>query len=134
MVDAESPVILFDGICNLCSGIVKFIIRRDPHEKFRFAALQSDSGQAIIKRYRIRHQPMSTFIFIRADTWFVKSTAALQMFREMGGLWKMLYIFIIIPRPIRDFLYDILAKTRYTLFGTRDSCMIPDVDMRNRFL
>lgn len=134
MVGAENPVLLFDGICNLCSGMVNFIIRRDPQKKFRFAALQSDGGQAIIKRYHINEPPMSTFIFIHGDAWFVKSTAALKLFREMGGIWKMLYILIIIPRPIRDFLYDIMAKTRYTLFGTRDSCMIPDADMRNRFL
>jgi predicted DCC family thiol-disulfide oxidoreductase YuxK len=134
MANAEAPVILFDGICNLCSGIVKFIIRRDPHGKFRFAALQSDRAQAIIKRYGIHHQPMRTFIFIHGDKWFVKSTAALHVFKVLGGLWKMLYIFIVVPRPIRDFLYDIVAKTRYTLFGTRDSCMIPDSDERNRFL
>ncbi len=134
MVGIENPVILFDGICNLCSGIVKFIIRRDRHEKFRFAALQSDRGLTIIKRYNIRPQTMTTFIFIQGDTWFVKSTAALQVFRAMGGIWKMLYIFILIPRPIRDFLYDIVAKTRYTLFGTRDSCMVPDSKVRSRFL
>ncbi len=126
-------ILLFDGVCNMCSGIVMFIIRRDPHEKFRFAALQSEFAQSVMKKFNIDQQSLNTLILVEGDTIFIKSDAVLRILKELKGLWKVFYGFKIIPKPVRDFIYDMTAKTRYAVFGIRDSCMVPENDIRHRF-
>jgi len=130
----EKHILLFDGVCNLCIGVVNFIIKRDTKEKFKFAALQSESGQALLKRFGLTANDFDSFVFISGEKYFIKSSAVLHVLKEIGGGWILFYAFIIFPGPLRDFIYDIVAKTRYRIFGRRDTCMIPTPEVKRRFL
>lgn len=130
----ESHIILFDGVCNLCIGIVNFIIKRDSEKKFRFVALQSESGQMLLKKYGIFSTDIYTLIYITGEKCLDKSSAALQILNDLGGVWRLFYVFIYIPAPIRDFLYHQITKIRYRIFGKRSSCMVPSSGIKERFL
>ena len=134
MNKANENILLFDGVCNLCNGLVLFIIKRDPAGKFKFASLQSEIGQQWLTRIGLIKNEFESFVFIQKDQYYLKSTAALKMLRELGGVWKVFYVFILLPRPIRDFFYDLIARSRYRIFGKRDVCMIPTPGLRKRFL
>lgn len=134
MLHHESHILLFDGVCNLCIGVVNFTIKRDSKRKFKFAALQSESGQALLEQFNLSTIDLNSFIFIYDDRCFVKSSAVLHVLKELGGVWKLFYAFIIIPAPIRDCLYAFVAKTRYKIFGKRDTCMVPTAEIKKRFL
>ncbi|MFN2440244.1 MAG: thiol-disulfide oxidoreductase DCC family protein [Chitinophagaceae bacterium] len=125
---------LFDGVCNLCNRVVQFTIKRDPKGKFKFASLQSEAGQALLKKFGLRTDDFDSFVYIEDDKYFLKSSAGLHVLKELGGFWKLFYGLIIFPRPLRDFIYNIIAKTRYKIFGKRDVCMVPTPDMQERFL
>ena len=126
--------ILFDGVCNLCNGFVVFVVKRDPNAKFKFASLQSEEGEKVQKEFDMDPDNIKTMVLVDNDKYYVKSDAALRIFKELSGLWSLLYYFIIIPRPIRDFVYDIVAKNRYRWFGRLDECMLPTPDLKKRFL
>lgn len=130
----SSPLILFDGVCNFCCFWVQFLIRRDPDKRFHFAPLQSAVGQEIVKRLGMSTDNLTTMILVEGDRRYVKSSAALRIARRMRGLWPLLFIFIVIPAPIRDFFYDWVARNRYRWFGRQGSCMVPTPDVRERFL
>lgn len=130
----SNPVLYFDGVCNLCNGVVKFIIKRDKKAKFKFSSLQSISGQAILKQHNLSLVNLESFILIKDNKFYNKSSAGLMVLKELGGGWKLLYAFIIIPKPIRDFIYDIIAKRRYKIFGKQDTCMVPTPELKERFL
>ena len=134
MSDNETHILLFDGVCNLCNGIVQFTIKRDPKGKFKFASLQSDAAQLLLKKFGLSTDDFDSFVLVDGNKYFLKSSAGLQVLKELGGVWKLFYVFIIIPRPIRDFIYNIIAKTRYRIFGKRDQCMVPTEDIKQRFL
>ncbi len=127
-------VLLFDGVCNLCNGTVQFILKRDKKEKFKFATLQSKSGQILLNKYKLPLYPFDTFVYIVDESYFIKSEAALLVIKELGGIWKILSILRYIPRPIRDFIYDVIAKSRYRIFGKKDECMLPSPSLKKRFL
>ena len=127
-------VILFDGVCNLCNGLVRFIIKRDKEGKFRFASLQSETGQQRLAQPGLVKNEFESFVLIQGDRYYLRSTGVLKMLRELGGIWKLFYVFIFIPRPLRDLLYDGIAKSRYKIFGKRDVCMIPTPGLKERFL
>jgi predicted DCC family thiol-disulfide oxidoreductase YuxK len=130
----EHLVILFDGVCNLCNGSVNFIIKRDRKNRFRFASMQSDEGEKIINHFGLSSISESTMILIEGSKVHTKSTAALLIAKNLSGLWPLLYIFSIIPKPIRDFAYGIVARNRYSWFGKRESCMIPTDELKRKFL
>jgi len=132
--NGESSILLFDGVCNLCNRVVQFTIRRDSKGKFKFASLQSESGQTLLEKFGLPKDELRTFVLVKGDRYFLKSTAALNVLRELGGVWKLFYVFIIIPRPLRDFLYSIISKSRCRIFGKRNTCMIPTPDISKRFL
>ncbi len=134
MGNSNSNILLFDGICNLCNRMVRFIIKRDSKEKFKFASLQSEAGRQWLERFNLSENELESFVLIQGDKYYKKSTAALRTLRELGGIWKLLYVFIWLPRPLRDILYDVVAKSRYKIFGKRDTCMIPTPDLQSRFL
>jgi predicted DCC family thiol-disulfide oxidoreductase YuxK len=134
MIETSKNILLFDGVCNLCNGLVLFIIKKDPAGKFKFASLQSEKGQKWLMRIGLVKNEFESFIFIQDDKYYLKSTAALKMLRHLGGVWKLLYVFILVPRPIRDFLYDLIARSRYRIFGKKDVCMIPTPELSERFL
>ena len=127
-------VILFDGVCNLCNGIVQFIIERDPHARFQFAPLQSTAAASLLSRYPDHQVLPDSVVLIDDGGLFVKSTAALRVARRLRFPWPVFWIFMLVPRPVRDWVYDFIAAHRYGWFGKRDTCMIPTGEIRGRFL
>lgn len=127
-------IILFDGICNLCNGTVLFIIKRDKKALFRFAAIQSETGQSLIKQYGSNNETNRTIYYIRDEECFQKSTAILHILKDLGKGWKLFYPFILIPTCIRDAIYMFISHNRYRLFGKRQTCMTPTPEIKNRFL
>ena len=128
------PVILFDGVCNLCNQSVQFIIRHDRRSQFHFAALQSAFGTAQLLHFGIAPGILNSVILIHHGKAYQKSNAALEIAKNLSGLWPALYIFKIVPRFIRDGVYDWIARNRYRLFGRRDECIIPTPELKSRFL
>ncbi|KZR56801.1 thiol-disulfide oxidoreductase DCC family protein [Bacillus badius] len=127
------PVILFDGECNFCDSSVQFIIKNDPQGLFHFASLQSDTGQELLNKHNVPSD-IDSMILIEGDKVYYKSAAALRICRHLRGAWKLLYAFIIVPRPIRNAAYDFIAKNRYKWFGKKESCMLPSPSVRARFI
>ena len=127
-------VILFDGVCNLCTASVTFVIQRDAKNSFRFASLQSGYGQQILSQQGIDPQHFDTILLIKNEKVFTRSDAALEIARELNGLWPILYIFKVIPSVIRNIVYNWIARNRYRWFGKNDSCMIPTAELKARFI
>lgn len=127
-------IILFDGICNLCNGAVQFIIRRDPKAYYSFASLQSDYAQRILPKAEIQNEDMNSLLLIENGKTYRKSTAVLRISRHLSGGWKVCSIFLIIPRFIRDGLYDFIAGHRYKWFGKKAQCMTPKPEWIGQFL
>ncbi len=126
--------ILFDGVCNLCNGAINFIIERDTKNVFQFAALQSEAGEALTTKFGIDTQKVDSIILIDNGTYYAKSTAALRVSKYLSGAYPLLYGFMIIPKFVRDWVYDYIAKNRYKLFGKKESCMIPTKELKAKFL
>jgi predicted DCC family thiol-disulfide oxidoreductase YuxK len=131
---SEKPVILFDGVCNLCNGAVQFVIKHDHKNTFNFASLQSDAGQSLLKTYNFSAVDFNSFVLIQNDKAFLRSDAALRVVKQLSGSIRLLYGFIIVPKFIRDYVYRIISKNRYKWFGKKESCMIPSPQLRSRFL
>lgn len=131
---AAKPLILFDGICNLCNGAVQFVIKHDSAGKFLFASLQSEAGQELLKKYNLPIDNFNSFILLQDEMVYSKSTGALKVAQQIKGAWSWLYIFIIIPKFIRDGVYTWIANNRYKWFGKKDACMIPTPELKARFL
>ncbi|MEC0983014.1 thiol-disulfide oxidoreductase DCC family protein [Bacillus safensis] len=127
-------LILFDGVCNVCSGAVQFVIKRDPNERMMFASLQSDTGQRILKENGLPLDEFNSFIYIEKGTLYTKSTGILKAARHLKGIYRWSYLLLAIPRPIRDCFYQLMAKNRYKWFGQKTSCMMPTPDIQKRFL
>ncbi len=130
----NDQIILFDGICNLCNSFVIFIIKRDSKSKFKFAALQSAAGQNMLKKIGLTFNDVNTLVYIKGEKYFLKSTAVLYISKDLGGIWIMFFAFIIFPKFIRDFFYNLIANSRYRILGKRETCMIPDPEICNKFL
>ena len=128
------PVVLFDGVCNLCNWSVQFIIKHDPHSRFLFASLQSISGLQLLKRHGIDAQVIDSMVLILGSRWYTRSDAALAIVRRLAWPWPLLYALIIIPRWLRDWGYEVIARNRYRWFGRLDTCMVPTPALRDRFL
>jgi predicted DCC family thiol-disulfide oxidoreductase YuxK len=126
-------IILFDGVCNLCNQSVQFILKKDPEGVFKFASLQSESGQKLLKRLGLPYD-LNSFVLIEGNKAFLKSSAALHVCVQLNGFWRFMGIFLVIPPFIRDYFYNILAKNRYKWFGKRESCMLPAPQWKSRFL
>lgn len=134
METLNKKTILFDGVCNLCNGSVVFIIKRDKKDLFRFAAIQSDEGQELIKKHKIDTLKVDSILLIDGERYFSKSTAALKIARYLSGGYPLLYGFMILPRFFRNWVYDIIARNRYKWFGKKESCMIPTPELKSKFL
>jgi predicted DCC family thiol-disulfide oxidoreductase YuxK len=130
----DQPVLLFDGVCNLCNAAVQFVIKRDPRSRFRFAALQSEVAQTMLRSIVSVAPRTDSMILIEGDRAYTRSTAALAISRRLRFPWPLLSVFWIIPRPIRDWMYDIIARNRYRWFGRRDECSLPTPELQARFL
>lgn len=127
-------IIAFDGVCNLCNGAVNFIIDRDPKNRFRFVALQSETGQELLSRYPPADGPVNSIVLISEGKSYVKSDAALAIARHLSGVWPVLTVFKILPRFLRDAVYDLIARNRYRFFGKQDACRLPTPELKSRFL
>jgi len=130
----EHPVVLFDGVCNLCESSVQTIIKKDTRGKFRFASLQSEVGQAYLRKFNRPTQDLDTVILVEGDQYYTKSSAALRIIRGFKGLWPLMYGFMIVPKFIRDKVYSYIAKNRYKWYGKKDHCMMPTPELKARFL
>ena len=129
----DKPVVLFDGVCNLCTGSIQFILKRDKEKKFLFSSLQSNFGQSLLKKFGLLPDTYNSFILYQDGNIHTRSTAALKMFQQLKG-WKWVKIFWIIPRFIRDAIYNLIAKNRYRWFGKKNECWVPTKELLSRFL
>lgn len=129
----DKPVILFDGVCNLCSGSVQFILKRDKEKRFLFASLQSIYGQNLLKQFNLPVDNFNSFILYQDGKIFSKSTGALKMFSQLAG-WRWVKIFRIVPKFIRDVVYNLIANNRYKWFGKKEACWLPTQELKARFL
>ena len=117
-------IIFYDGVCNLCNGLVQFILKRDKQRRFRFVAIQSQIGADILKRFRISTEAVRTIIVIDGNSIYFKSRAIFKILNDIGGFWRFLLIFRFLPKQFSDYIYDIIAKNRYKIFGKNKECMI----------
>lgn len=130
----NKPLLLFDGVCNLCNGAVNFILDKDEHKSMVFASLQSALGQKILKQHQLPENDFKSMILLKGDKIFLKSNAVLEVVKYLPRGWKLLYVFKIIPRFIRDWIYKIISLNRYKWFGKKDQCRLPTSDIANRFI
>jgi len=129
------PIILFDGVCNLCESTVHFVVRRDRNRQFRFASLQSAAAKEILAGHQYAYDDLSSVLLIIDDALYRKSRAALQIARRLDGAWPILYYVLFwIPKFIADPVYDFIGKRRYKWFGAKTECWLPDDDLRQRFI
>jgi predicted DCC family thiol-disulfide oxidoreductase YuxK len=133
-VPTDGPVLLFDGVCNLCTGTVQWVIERDPEGTFRFASLQSDAGQALLEAFDLPTDGFDSFVLVDGDDYYAKSEAALRVAKRLGLPYSALTPFLVVPPFIRDRVYDLVAANRYRIFGRRESCMMPSPEVEDRFL
>ncbi|MGD9627684.1 MAG: thiol-disulfide oxidoreductase DCC family protein [Pyrinomonadaceae bacterium] len=127
-------IVLFDGVCNFCNASVNFVIARDKAGYFKFAPLQSEIGEELSTRHGIDKIETDSVIVIENERVYTHSSAALRIARHLDGIWSWAYVFVIVPKPIRDLLYRLFARNRYRLFGRQDACMMPTPDVRARFM
>ncbi|KAA0210032.1 MAG: thiol-disulfide oxidoreductase DCC family protein [Ignavibacteriaceae bacterium] len=130
----EKKLILFDGVCNLCNSSVNFIIDRDKKDVFRFASLQSEKGRTVIKQFSLPEGEYDSFLLLEKGKLYMRSTAALRVAKHLSGLWTILYVFIVVPKFIRDFIYNLIAKKRYKWFGKTETCRIPTPELKAKFI
>lgn len=131
---STSPVVLFDGVCNLCNGAIQFIIRHDKKNIFRFASLQSDVAKKMLDSAGLPSDKLDSIIVVKNNHFYRESDAAIEIAKELSGPWKMVSWLRIIPKFLRDPAYRLIASNRYRMFGKRDACMIPTPDLKSRFL
>lgn len=132
--EIREPVILFDGVCHLCTAGIQFIIKKDKKNKFRFASLQGKFGQQLLQQLHLPATNLDSFILLENGKIYTQSMAALKIAKRLSGLWPFLYVLIIIPSFIRNTIYRIIASNRYRWFGKRNECWIPSAQINSRFL
>lgn len=132
--DTPHPIVLFDGVCNLCNGSVQFLLKRDPQGLFRFASLQSEAGRSLMRRHGLDPEALSSVVVIDDGRVWRESSAALRIARYLPGGWKLLRVFAVVPRPLRDAVYRLIARNRYRWFGKQETCWLPTPELKGRFL
>ncbi len=130
----SSPILLFDGVCNLCNASVQWILKHDKDGLFRFTALQSDTGQALLARFDLNSEHFDTVVLVYGDRAFTRSDAALEILRRLGAPWSWLAVFGWVPRKLRDAVYNWIARNRYRWFGRQEQCWLPRKEWASRFL
>lgn len=129
-----NPLVLFDGVCNLCSRSVQTILRHDRKARFRFASLQSPLGEKLRDDLGIDREKVDSVILVEGGRWYKESDAALRIAHGLGGAWRALGVFRLVPRPLRDAAYRLIARNRYRWFGKTETCWVPTPELRGRFL
>ncbi|MXO35240.1 MULTISPECIES: thiol-disulfide oxidoreductase DCC family protein [Apibacter] len=131
----KTYIVLFDGVCNLCNSTVQFIIKRDKHNQFKFSSLQSEYGQNFLKERNLDSSDFKSIILYEPEVaYYTKSTAALKIAQNLGFPYNLLSVFLLIPSFIRDWIYSLISKYRYHLFGKKDSCMVPTPENKRKFI
>ncbi|PQP82826.1 thiol-disulfide oxidoreductase DCC [Paenibacillus sp. PCH8] len=128
------PIVLVDGVCHFCQGLTKWIIKRDPEGKYHFASLQSDIAKALLEKGNLSTDRMDTFVLIEDGNYYTRSTAALRLAKGLKFPYPLLYGFIIVPKFIRNAVYNWVARNRYRWFGKDEACMLPTPEIKDRFL
>lgn len=131
----KTYIVLFDGVCNLCNSTVQFIIKRDKHNQFKFSSLQSEYGQNFLKERNLASNDFKSIILYEPEVaYYTKSKAALKIAQNLGFPYSLLSVFLLIPSFIRDWIYSLISKYRYHLFGKKDSCMVPTPENKRKFI
>jgi len=131
---SNQHIIIFDGVCNFCNSSVNFIIKRDQTNLFVFAPVQSPAAQKLIADHNVENIGFDTFILIKNDECLLGTNAAIEIAQGLSGAWYLCRVFKILPRPIRDYFYRLLARNRYSIFGKLETCMLPTKELKNKFL
>jgi len=129
-----ASLVLFDGVCNLCNGVVQFIIARDPHGRFQFAALQSAAARRVIEEHGASDRLPDAIVLVEDGRLYTRSTAALRIARRLTFPWPLTVVLLAVPRPLRDWVYALFASRRYRWFGRRETCMMATPELRARFI
>ena len=134
--ESTSPLVFFDGVCNLCNGTVQFILDRDKGSAFRFAQLQSEAAAKVLNErgVTIDKEALDSVMLVEGDKVYQRSDAALRIARRLSFPWSLWYVFIIVPRFLRDAIYKLIARNRYRWFGKSETCRVPTPELRARFL
>jgi predicted DCC family thiol-disulfide oxidoreductase YuxK len=127
-------VLLFDGVCNLCNRLIRFIVRHDPSGRFKFASLQSEAGRQLLEGSGFAGQRPDSMVYLKKDRIYWKSDAVLELLYDLGSGWKLFYVFKAVPKILRDAMYGVVARSRYKIFGRTDSCPLPEPGQSSRFL
>ena len=129
-----NDVVIFDGVCKLCTGSLTFILRHEAAQELRFAPMQSAAGKQLMQKFGIDPAQMKTFVVIADGRAYVRSDAAIRVSRFLRGGWRLLGMVRVVPRPIRDYVYDLVARNRYRWFGRHDTCIVPTSELESRFI
>lgn len=132
--EINQKIVLFDGVCNLCSSSVQFILKKDKKNQFLFGSLQGQTGQQYLKKFNLPADTFNSFMLVENNKLYTRSAAALRMLKHLGGAWSLGYAFTIVPEFIRDAIYKWIAKNRYKWFGKKKECWIPTPALKERFL
>ena len=135
----SKPIVLYDGICGLCNHLVQFLLKRDTHDRFRFASLQSEFANRLLRRHGVDPQDLDTVYVVRDygqpnEILLARSNAILDMLTQLGGLWTVAGVGRVLPKAFRDAVYKVVARNRYRVFGKHESCMLPEPKHRAKFL
>jgi predicted DCC family thiol-disulfide oxidoreductase YuxK len=133
-IPTDKNIVLFDGVCNLCNASVRFILKRDRKNLFYFASLQGAAGQELLRKFNMDTDQFNSFVLIEKNKIFTRSEAVLRVLKILGRGWKFLYAFIILPKFIRDAVYNLIAKNRYKWFGKKQECPLPLPEWKAKFL
>ena len=133
-MNKETPLVIFDGVCNFCNYWVNFAAKRDRKKRLLFSPFQGKTASKILLDYNINPTTITSVILIDNGKAYSQSSAAIRICKYLDGGWKLFYILLIIPKFIRDFLYNIIARNRYKWFGKKETCMIPTPALKERFL
>lgn len=134
MEKTDQPLIMFDGVCSLCEYSVQFIVKNDRQARFKFVSAQSDRGKELQRLHGVDALIDGTVILLKNDQVYVKSDAAVEIAKDLEGLWRFLHVFRFIPKPVRDLAYSIISKNRYRWFGKKNKCLLSDKNIKDRFL
>jgi len=129
----NKPIIFFDGVCNLCNASVQFVIAHDKKDQFSFSAIQGELAKEVLPNFKVDPGKLNTVLLLAEGKLYTKSSAALQIAKKLSGAWPLLYGFIIIPKFIRDWFYNIIAKNRYKWWGKEESCWVPTAGLKSKF-
>ncbi|WP_321515506.1 thiol-disulfide oxidoreductase DCC family protein [Marinifilum fragile] len=132
-INNSNPIVLFDGVCNFCNTTVRFVLAYNRAENIQFSPLQSDFAKQLLAQHNLSSDDMNTVVFIEDNKAYTRSTAAFHISKHLIYPWKAIYYFKFVPKSITDWIYDLIAKNRYSWFGKKNQCMVPKPEWKERF-